>query len=271
MCVMKHLTNCSANSRIPLVALLLVLISLHSPVSAQESDVYSLSWKREIPVIGTAGVTHATGFLLNFFKDPLTEQQISNLDEQDIWQLDRSAASNYSEDFALASDFGTATSMAVPLALAGDPTIRQDWKQLTLLYAESLLVTNGLTTLTKHLVQRKRPYTYNPDAPLAIKLEKDATSSFFSGHTSLAATGTFFAAKVYSDYHPDSPAKPYVWIAAAVLPAATGYFRYEAGEHFPTDVVAGYVVGGSVGILIPEIHKALDKDNDEDKAKLMIH
>lgn len=258
---MKNLKGLSANSHCLALALFLFLISLPTPVSAQESDVYSLSWQLEAPIIATGGVTHATGFLLDFFKDPLTEEQINNLDDQDVWQFDRSATANYSEDFALASDIGVATSLAVPAVLAADPAIRKDWKQLTLLYAESILVTNGLTTLTKPLVQRKRPYTYNTSAPLAIKLEKDATSSFFSGHTSLAATGTFFAAKVYSDYHPDSPAKPYVWIAAAVLPAATGYFRYEAGEHFPTDIVAGYLVGGSVGILIPEIHEAMEQEN----------
>jgi membrane-associated phospholipid phosphatase len=150
--------------------------------------------------------------------------------------------------------------MAAPFSLAADPFIRKDWKKLTLLYAESLFITNGLTTLTKQLVQRKRPYTYNDSAPSHIKMEKDATASFFSGHTSLSATSAFYTAKVYADYHPDSPAKPYVWIAAAVLPAATGYFRYEAGEHFPTDVVVGYFVGASVGILIPEIHKV--KDNE---------
>ena len=247
------------NSALPL-ALILLFLSFAAPVAAQQSDVYSLEWRYEAPIIGVGGATNIGGFLLNFYKDPLTEQQINQLDEQDVWQLERPATDNYSEKYALASDITVAASMAAPFSLSADPAIRQNWKTLTLLYAESLLLTNGLTTLTKHLVKRKRPYTYNPEAPLHIKLEKDATASFFSGHTSLSATGTFFAAKVYSDYHPDSPAKPYVWIAAATLPAVTGFLRYEAGEHFPTDIVVGYVVGASVGILIPEIHKVVSKE-----------
>jgi len=42
---------------------------------------------------------------------------------------------------------------------------------------------------------------------------------------------------------------------AAAVPAAVGYFRMEAGKHFLTDVLLGYSIGATVGVLVPELHK----------------
>jgi len=54
---------------------------------------------------------------------------------------------------------------------------------------------------------------------------------------------------------PDSKWKPVVWGAAITIPAVMGYFRVAAGKHFPTDVMAGYLVGGAVGFLVPHLHR----------------
>jgi membrane-associated phospholipid phosphatase len=61
---------------------------------------------------------------------------------------------------------------------------------------------------------------------------------------------------VLHDYFPERKWTKITWGAAAVVPAWTGYQRYKAGKHFPTDVIAGYLVGGACGILIPELHKS---------------
>jgi hypothetical protein len=50
-------------------------------------------------------------------------------------------------------------------------------------------------------------------------MESDARKSFFSGHASMTACNTFFAAKIWSDMHPNSKLKPWVWTAAAAVPA----------------------------------------------------
>ena len=74
-------------------------------------------------------------------------------------------------------------------------------------------------------------------------------------HTSLSAAGSFFAARVFSDYYPDSKWKPVVWGAAVAIPAVTGYLRVRGGRHFPTDVIAGYAVGALAGWGVPALHK----------------
>ena len=131
----------------------------------------------------------------------------------------------------------------------------RDALRLSALATEAALLTNGLTLATKRLVLRNRPYVFNPDVPVGEKLPAEARLSFFSGHTSLAASMSFFTAKAWSDYHPRSPWKPMVWAGAAALPAVTGYLRFKAGKHYFTDVAAGYVVGALVGYFVPHLHK----------------
>lgn len=125
--------------------------------------------------------------------------------------------------------------------------------------AETILLTTGLITLTKTIVYRPRPFTYNTSVPIDNKLNYNARESFFSGHVATSASMSFFTATTFSAYFPHSPLKPFVWTYAIVWPAATGYFRYAAGKHFPTDILTGYVVGAVTGILIPKIHQKIRK------------
>ncbi len=113
---------------------------------------------------------------------------------------------------------------------------------------------------------RTRPYVYNPSVPLDVKQDVDARYSFFSGHTAVTSSVSFFAAKVYADSHPDSKWKPVVWSAAVIVPAITGWARVEAGQHFPTDVITGYAVGAAIGFLVPQFH--LKKDNSNTSFRL---
>jgi F0F1-type ATP synthase assembly protein I len=47
-----------------------------------------------------------------------------------------------------------------------------------------------------------------------------------------------------------------MWTAAALIPAVTGFSRVNTHNHFPTDVIVGYIVGAAIGYLIPEFHKS---------------
>lgn len=117
----------------------------------------------------------------------------------------------------------------------------------------------GLYSLTAGLTARKRPYVCSKDAPLTAKTDKQATNSFYAGHTAATAAATFFVAKVYHDFNPSSTARPYIWAAAAIVPVAVGYLRIRAGKHFSSDNIIGYAVGSSIGILVPELRKRAAK------------
>jgi membrane-associated phospholipid phosphatase len=83
----------------------------------------------------------------------------------------------------------------------------------------------------------------------------NARNSFLGGHPSLVATSTFFIAKVYSDYHPDSKYRWVFYTGAAAATVTTAYLRHLSGRHFPSDLIVGSAVGTLSGILIPHWHK----------------
>src|SRR5438105_12143765 len=100
-----------------------------------------------------------------------------------------------------------------------------------------------------------RPFAYSPLTPMDKRMDQNAKNSFYAGHVEVVATSTFFIAKVYSDYYPESKVK---WLFYGVAAAATGtmgYLRYEGGMHFPTDIILGTTMGALTGILIPQFHK----------------
>ena len=61
-------------------------------------------------------------------------------------------------------------------------------------------------------------------------------------------------ASMYEDYKPGSNILPYLWTSAFLVPAYTAYCRYDAGKHFLSDVVAGYLVGSTIGVLVPKLY-----------------
>jgi membrane-associated phospholipid phosphatase len=219
---------------------------------------YSLSYKLDLP-IGLTGIGLNFAYFMMDKKSPaLTSSEISLLDRNNINFIDRSASFNWSRPAAKASDFVMFGAIAAPALLYLDKNVRKDWAKVGVIWAETMALNTGITNLTKVLVKRTRPYVYNPNAPMDLKLKNDARYSFFSGHTSVTSSMCFMTAKIYSDYNPNSKALPYIWTGAAIIPATAAFLRWRAGKHYFTDVLTGYIVGAAVGILVPHLHKIID-------------
>ena len=150
------------------------------------------------------------------------------------------------------SDVLLFSSIAVPGLLMFDQEVKNDYRNFSLVWAQSFFLTLGFTNFTKVLVGRPRPYLYADNASDDYKLKKDNRKSFFSGHTSISAVSWFLMASMYEDYRPGSNILPYLWASAFLVPAYTAYCRYDAGKHFLSDVVAGYLVGSAIGVLVPK-------------------
>lgn len=193
--------------------------------------------------------------LLRAHHQPLTAAEIANLYPADINAFDRSATRYYGEGAREASDILLTLSYALPLTTLFFQDTKSEVGTIGVMLTETLLLNEAFTGITKTLAERPRPYTYNPEVPEVNKTEKDSNLSFFSGHTSYTAALSFFSAKVITDYTDNRTIEIIAWTAAALLPAATGYMRYRAGRHFPTDIIAGYIVGASLGYLVPQLHK----------------
>ncbi len=193
-------------------------------------------------------------------KDALTLDELNAKSKNDIWKIDRWAAGNYSDQANSDSYIPLYASFVLPFALMINEDERQHAGQISVLFIETMATTGALFTMSAGLVQKSRPLVYNTSLPEEKRMAKDEQRSFFAGHTAATAAATFFAAKVYNDFHPDSNLKPLVWGVAAAIPASVGYLRIKAGKHFLTDNLIGYAVGAASGILIPELHKSKNEN-----------
>jgi membrane-associated phospholipid phosphatase len=172
-----------------------------------------------------------------------------------INRFDRSATYRYSPSASNASNALYTIALTTPAALLIDQSIRKDWQTLTVMYLETFAWVGSVTELTKASVRRLRPSVYNPDVPFNNKSSNDSRKSFFSGHSSVAFASAVFISTVYCDYNPNSVWKPYIWIGSLLTASATGFLRYEAGAHFPTDIIVGAMVGNAIGYIIPWMHR----------------
>lgn len=94
----------------------------------------------------------------------------------------------------------------------------------------------GLTALVntglKYTVNRQRPYI---SYPYLNYYRKEGTPSFPSGHTAFSFCTATSVSIAYPHWYIIGPF--YLWAASV------GYSRMYLGEHYPTDVLAGAVVG----------------------------
>lgn len=216
---------------------------------------YKLSYAKDVPIYSAGIALGVTGQFLKKRKSLLDEQSILKLNRNDINSFDRNATYNWNTRAAHWSDGLMFLAIATPLLFTAGKASRNDFGKVAAISSQVFIVNLGITNFTKEIVKRKRPYMYNENAPMDKKMKRDSYSSFFSGHTSTAASMSFAFAQMHSDYYPNSKVKPFVWFSAATLPLATGILRNRAGKHYWSDIIVGYLVGMATGIIIPRIHR----------------
>ena len=221
-----------------------------------KGEVYTIKKKGiHIPILVVGSAWSGYAFTKIYSKDPSTDEQIENLDRNDITPFNRSAIDHYnlnSKDFG---DYFFYGSMPAPLLLLLDRKIRHDAGKVAFMYFETMAVTGLLYTGSVYFHDKYRPYAYNPEVPMSERKRGGAKNSFYAGHVALVASSTFFMAKIYSDYHPNSGFNWLLFTIAAGATGTTAWCRYDAGQHFPTDIIIGTVQGTLTGILIPHFHK----------------
>jgi len=131
-----------------------------------------------------------------------------------------------------------------------------------IMYAETISLTEALTDLTKIAVRRPRPIDY-VNCPFNSKTNSSACTnntdlqlSFFSGHS--ATVGAIGATATYLAFRRAGARSPRAWLTLATSIGMTTFVsieRVRAGQHFPTDVVAGAFAGAMVGVLVPHFHR----------------
>lgn len=240
--------------------ILVVLITFCFSAHAQSPEPYEINYQKDVPLLLSGLGSFVTGNILLNQVEGLNNNDIQNLHPSDINFFDKTALDNYSTSDNVLSDILVTTASIAPFATLLDQQVRNDFLTILIMGTEVVLINNGLNTITKALVKRPRPFVYNENVANELKFEPYARYSFYSAHTSNAASLSFFTASIISSYSNNKTLKTIVWSGAFILPITTGYLRYSAGKHYPTDVIVGFLMGASVGYFVPLLHR---KKNDE--------
>ena len=243
-----------------LIFSLLIFSSIQSSCLAQSP--YKLDAKRESIIFGSAIGLAVIGLTINDDILPFTLDEINALNRDDVNNFDRGATYNWSPAAGNTSDILVSAMILSPALLAFSDEVRNDFTPVLTMYFQTLILAEALPLTLKGITQRTRPFAYNEDAPLEAKQKQNAKRSFFSGHTSVAFAMAVFLSTVYSDYHPNSEWKPFIWGVSLLAASTVGYLRYAAGKHFPTDIITGALVGSAIGYFIPFIHRTNESDLD---------
>ncbi len=125
----------------------------------------------------------------------------------------------------------------------------------TLVIAEATSLATFTTHILRYAVRRPRPTQYVGGADIAMS-DQERHLSFPSGHvTSTSALATGFATTFWLR-HPDSPWRWAVAGGSVVVSTISGYGRVAGGRHFPSDQIAGQIIGTAFGLLVPLAHRA---------------
>ena len=235
--------------------IVLFVIGICPKCKCQKARTYNWNWKTDGAVLAGSIAGHFGSQVIINNAEKATFSDLKLLDKSSVWGFDRGALDNNSVRAAEISDIFLYSSFAVPLIAQFDKGASGDKGAILGMMFETFLINHAITSTFKGATNRFRPYTYGTLLNEQGYIPSSARQSFISGHTSNVAAASFFTAKVLSDLHPDSQWKPVIWASAILIPATTGYLRYRAGKHFPSDVIAGYGVGALVGFMIPHFHK----------------
>ena len=222
----------------------------------RKKQVYKLKPAADIPVFAVGAGWSAYAFTKIYSKEHSSEEQILNLDKSDINGFDRWAIRPYNKSIDKSSYYPFYGSALLPFLFLTGKQTSKDFFKLSFLYLEAMSITGFLYTGSVYVNDRYRPYAYSSETTMPQRTRGGAKNSFYAGHVALVATSTFFMAKVYDDYHPDSKAKWVFYSLAGATTGITAYMRYRAGQHFPSDILLGIAQGTLTGILVPHFHRS---------------
>lgn len=238
------------------IVTIFILVSFsHFLFSQERLQPYTTGWDIDGPAFGAAVVVAVTASSIDDSLPVLSLTEIQGLNKNNINAFDRMTAGWYSKEQSMLSDILVGGSILSPLFFVFDNDIRKDIGTISTMYLETVLFATFLPSYGKGGVRRIRPYAYGSAASVAEKQDIETLRSFYSGHATWAFATSIFFATVYTDYHPDSEYRNYIWGGAIGVASAVSLLRVSSGAHFFSDIAVGAAVGTTIGYLIPYIHR----------------
>lgn len=211
---------------------------------------YKLHADVDIPVLAIAAATTGAWFL-----DLGPASCAPVCDSSSLDPIDKPFAGRYHPAWTTAGTLATVGLLvAPPLVLLPFERTRNVAND-TVVIGESLLVTSAFEAILETAVRRPRPFLYGTAAPVSYRNETSASLSFPSGHTGLSFAATFATWRTLDALHVAPRWKWLVFGVSFTGASFVGMSRVVAGDHFPTDVIAGAAIGSAFGVLIPALHR----------------
>jgi hypothetical protein len=223
---------------------------------------YSLDAGREIAIFGGGLLLGVVDIKIIDNADSISMQELGTLSRENVNSFDRGATYNWSPGAEAWSDILLITSIASPLLSFTSTAVQNDAGTYITMFLQNILTTYSVSHLPKALIRRYRPYSYNNEVEDEVRSRPGATLSFFSAHTSVSFASAVFLSTTFSKYNPDSNLTPYIWGTSLLISSAVGYLRYASGNHYPTDIIAGAIVGSVIGFIIPLIHESDEEEKE---------
>ena len=129
-----------------------------------------------------------------------------------------------------------------------DKALREDGWYIV----KTLAFSSVHTYLLKYSINRPRPFETNPKI---IKAGKGGSPSFPSGHASEAFATATSLSLIYPKWYVIAPA--FAW--AGIV----GYSRMYLGVHYPSDVLAGAILGSGSAWLMYKLKKWVQQDKEK--------
>lgn len=175
----------------------------------------------------------------------------------DVQVLDEMMENRHEDPVELYQHISNTTnyiSMLVPATVLATGLVRDDKLTINkgLYMAESLAASSLVTMGLKYTFKRHRPFA---DHPFIVPASDGGSPSFPSGHTSEAFATATSLTMAYPKWYVAVPA--YAWAASV------GYSRMYLGVHYPSDVLAGAIVGAGSAWLMYKVNKWLFKKKTE--------
>lgn len=142
------------------------------------------------------------------------------------------------------SNYALVFFLIAAIVVARNPLYRVQWKEVLFISGISFVIARGiLVTLINLFYKKQRPYQEFNFTPITSKLfswKTNIPNSFPSRHT----TAYFSIAAVVALFFP--------WLGLGLIIASllAGIGRVVLGYHWPTDIVAGALLGAVVGYFV---------------------
>lgn len=189
-------------------------------------------------------------FIAAFFVLLAAGASAQNFDINLLKSINQSKSA-FKDDYAsVASKSVTPVVIAVPVSMFAAGWANND-KKLKLdaaYFAGGYILSSIITQGSKRIVQRERPFD---KYPFIQKRDDGGGYSFPSGHTASA----FYTATALSISYP----KWYVIVPTYLWASSVAWARMYQGVHYPTDVLAGAIVGAGSAWVAYKVGKWVEK------------